>query len=376
MANYLKVYYLPIVPFYNKAILPTIVGSLPFLRHIFIEERIQIVHGHSAFSTLAHEALFVASLLGLGTVFTDHSLFGFADASAIVTNTILRHTLANTDHCICVSHTGKENTVLRSGVKKSHVSVIPNAVDCDIFQPQLNFAEDTFDDKQREKVIVVIGSRLVYRKGIDLVAPILPKLCQRDFNGISVDFVIGGDGPKRIVIEETIEHYGLQSRVQMLGELCHSDVRDKLLIKGDIFLNTSLTEAFCMAILEAVACGLTVVSTKVGGIPEVLPERYIHFVEPEVASIEAGLVKAVEEVIANRQPSKEECHSFVRKTYDWRNVAERTEVVYDAIMKSEAKSLSKRVRHHWECGRLAGPLMAILYLFCHYWIIVLNFLDQ
>ena len=49
----------------------------------------------------------------------------------------------------------------------------------------------------------------------------------------------------------------------MLGEISHCDVRDRLLVRGDIFLNTSLTEAFCMAIVEAVACGLTVVSTKV-----------------------------------------------------------------------------------------------------------------
>ena len=66
MANYLKVYYLTIVPFYNQAALPTIVGSLLTLRHIFRTESIQIVHGHSAFSTLTHEALFVGSLLNLG----------------------------------------------------------------------------------------------------------------------------------------------------------------------------------------------------------------------------------------------------------------------------------------------------------------------
>ena len=116
MANDLKVFYLPIVPFYNQAVLPTIVGSLPYLRHIFKSECIEIVHGHSAFSTLAHEALFVGSILGLGTVFTDHSLFGFADASAIVTNTFLKFSLANTDHCICVSHTGKENTGMYSSL--------------------------------------------------------------------------------------------------------------------------------------------------------------------------------------------------------------------------------------------------------------------
>lgn len=54
----------------------------------------------------------------------------------------------------------------------------------------------------------------------------------------------------------------------------------KVLIKGDIFLNTSLTEAFCIAIVEAASCGLFVVSTKVGGIPEVLPESMITFAEP------------------------------------------------------------------------------------------------
>ena len=51
-----------------------------------------------------------------------------------------------------------------------------------------------------------------------------------------------------------------------------------------------MREAFCMAILVAVACGLTVVSSKVGGIPEVLPEKYIRFVEPEVNSKGNGLV--------------------------------------------------------------------------------------
>ena len=40
------------------------------------------------------------------TVFTDHSLFGFADTSAIVTNNFLQASLADVDHCICVSYTG------------------------------------------------------------------------------------------------------------------------------------------------------------------------------------------------------------------------------------------------------------------------------
>lgn len=57
------------------------------------------------------------------------------------------------------------------------------------------------------------------------------------------------------LLEEIRERRGLQDRVTLLGSLKHSNVRD-VLVKGDIFLNTSLTEAYCMAIVEAVSCGL------------------------------------------------------------------------------------------------------------------------
>jgi len=46
-------------------------------------------------------------------------------------------------------------------------------------------------------------------------------------------------------------------------------------------MNTSLTEAFCIAILEAACAGLYVVSTRVGGIPEILPEDMISFANPD-----------------------------------------------------------------------------------------------
>lgn len=55
---------------------------------------------------MAHEALFHAWSMGLRTVFTDHSLFGFADASAILTNKLVsEYSLINVDRIICVSYT-------------------------------------------------------------------------------------------------------------------------------------------------------------------------------------------------------------------------------------------------------------------------------
>lgn len=65
MTGNLKIYYLPIRTFYSQCILPTMMCNIPMLRYILIREQIDIVHGHSAFSALAHEVMFVGKLLGL-----------------------------------------------------------------------------------------------------------------------------------------------------------------------------------------------------------------------------------------------------------------------------------------------------------------------
>ena len=73
-------YYLPIPVLVDQMICPTFgLLTLPFLRKIFLKHSVNVVHGHSAFSPLAHEAILIARIMGLHTVFTDHSLFGFAN---------------------------------------------------------------------------------------------------------------------------------------------------------------------------------------------------------------------------------------------------------------------------------------------------------
>ena len=52
--------------------------------------------------------------------------------------------LADCNHCICVSHTGKENTVLRAKVRKERVSVIPNAVDTALFTPDATKRQNNY----------------------------------------------------------------------------------------------------------------------------------------------------------------------------------------------------------------------------------------
>nr|CAG4649287.1 EOG090X0515 [Scapholeberis mucronata]SVE93584.1 EOG090X0515 [Scapholeberis mucronata] len=354
MTNGLKVYYLPIKTMHDQVVLPTAFASLSIFRNIFIRERIEIVHGHSAFSTLAHEGILIGRLLGLKAVFTDHSLNGFADISAILTNKLLEITLSGCNHCICVSHTGKENTVLRAKVPADQVSVIPNATDTTLFKPDIS-------KRDKDRITIVALSRLVYRKGIDLLARVIPIVCKKYPN---VYFLIGGDGPKRILLEQVREKEGLHERVSLLGALDQSEVHQTLL-RGHIFLNTSLTEAYCIAIVEAAACGLQVVSTKVGGIPEVLPPEMIKMAQPNVDAIVSALDDAIDSHLRGTCMSPWDCHRFIDGTYNWVDIATRTELIYNTIKKQPNTSVGQLLCRYRNCGPIAGPFFVLIFTLCY-----------
>lgn len=184
----------------------------------------------------------------------------------------------------------------------------------------------------------------------------------------------------------------------------YRQVRD-VLTQGHIFLNTSLTEAYCMAIVEAASCGLQVVSTKVGGIPEVLPSDLIILTEPNVESVLNGVLLAIKRLVLHRQqtshtnghiskysqmnghhkqpkpensqstdvsktmninqskkskrkPRKSEeksnetptdilcpfeCNETVRNLYNWNNITKRTENVYHRVINEPDPSFGDKI---------------------------------
>lgn len=346
MTGGLKVYYIPWRPFLMQNTLPTFYGTLPVIRNILIREKISLVHGHQAFSTLCHEALMHARTMGYKVVFTDHSLYGFADVGSIHMNKVLQFTLADISQAICVSHTSKENTVLRSGLPPEKVYVIPNAVDTAMFKP-------ASERPNSNEIIIVVISRLVYRKGADLLVEVIPKVCREYPN---VRFIVGGDGPKRVRLEEMREKHSLQDRVEMLGAVPHARVRS-VLISGHIFLNSSLTEAFCIAILEAASCGLLTVSTRVGGVPEVLPDDMIVLAEPDPDD----MVRATKEAISILPTiDPQVMHNRMKTMYDWHDVAKRTEIVYSRALKCSNQSILERLSRYLSCGAWAGKLFCLV----------------
>ncbi|KAK5128880.1 hypothetical protein LTR85_000213 [Meristemomyces frigidus] len=400
----LKVYHLPHWIVYRSTTFPTVFSSFPILRQIFIRERIDIVHGHASLSNLCHEGLLHARTMGLVTVFTDHSLFGFSDAASILANKLLKFSLSDVGHVICVSHTCKENTTLRASLNPLAVSVIPNAVVASNFRP-LQPHEAKLSHLQGDKgtllppppdpsrpigpgdpITIIVINRLFYNKGTDLLISALPLLLRRHDN---LRFIIAGSGPKAIDLEQTLDSLPQnllltpsgQSKVVQLGSIRHEEVRD-VMVRGQLLLSTSLTEAFGTVLVEAASCGLMVVATRVGGVPEVLPGNMTVFVLPEVEDVVRGVTEAVG-LLTSKAVRRDKFHDLVKNMYSWSDIARRTERVYDLITGSpsapdnegyyseewagygqsaqtQSLALIDRLKRYYGCGIWAGKLFVIV----------------
>ncbi|VFQ71966.1 unnamed protein product [Cuscuta campestris] len=122
---------------------------------------------------------------------------------------------------------------------------------------------------------------------------------------------------------------------------------------------SSLTEAFCIAILEAASCGLLTVSTRVGGVPEVLPDDMIVLAEPDPSDMVRAITKAI---CMLPQIDPIFMHNRMKKLYSWHDVAKRTEIVYDRALKHSNPPLLERLSRYLTCGAWAGKLFFIVML--------------
>lgn len=275
------------------------------------------------------------------------------------------------------------------------VSVIPNALVAENFEP-LSYRNDRKENlkvnpldarpppppPQRlgptDMITIVVISRLFYNKGTDLLIAAIPRILANDPN---VRFIIAGSGPKAIDLEQMLERRVLHDRVELLGPVRHEEVRN-VMVRGHIYLHPSLTEAFGTVIVEAASCGLYVVCTRVGGIPEVLPKHMTTFAKPEEDDLVQATGKAIAALRANKVRT-ERFHDQVKMMYSWTNVAERTERVYDGITGAlseeefygdipgggwsatrgrtgvQSFALIDRLKRYYGCGTWAGKLFCL-----------------
>lgn len=104
---------------------------------------------------------------------------------------------------------------------------------------------------------------------------------------------------------------------------------------------------------------LQVVSTKVGGIPEVLPPDLIYLVEPTISALIEGLEMAITDYKrGNTRPF--EMHKRISLFYNWFNITKRTEIVYNLVKREAKRNLGQRLASQIQSGVLAYLLVVSL----------------
>ncbi|BAM41788.1 glycosyl transferase [Theileria orientalis strain Shintoku] len=339
MENGIKVYHQWNNGLIPPSTIPTFIDLFPYYRNILIREKVDVVHTHMSASRLKLEIETYSIILGYRVVFTDHSLFSFSDLGPIFLNEDIKHYSPFLDHLVAVSNRHKENIVLRSEVDPRKISVIPNGLESKDFGCNA-------EQLPLDKIVIVYICRLCERKGIDLVVQVIPIVCKRHKN---VEFIIGGGGDRIAMVRAMVDKFYLHDRVQILGYVPTHEVNN-VLRRGHIFLVTSQTESFCIAALgahlflndisEAASSGLIVVSTSVGGIPEILPHDMVLLSDYDPLAFSYRIDEAIG-MLSTVDTRK--YHERVKNMYSWEKTALKLTGVYYKALLTPRMSLREKI---------------------------------
>src|SRR3989344_3165447 len=156
--------------------------------------------------------------------------------------------------------------------KNLKVSLIPNGVDIHNFSRQFSYGEMTDLEKklgiQPDDEVIISASRLVPKNGLDLLIEALALI--RDKNpGTVYKLILAGEGPLEESLKFRVESLKLDKNVIFIGAVDHKELSLYFKI-SDVFVRPSRSEGLGSAFLEAMAAGVPIVGTKVGGISDFL----------------------------------------------------------------------------------------------------------
>ena len=221
---------------------------------------------HSVSALLARQMLavrgrrlpFVTTLHG-----TDITLVGLDRCYLPIT----QYAIQESDGVTSISSYLKEQTVEHFGVTRE-IEVIPNFVNCNVYAPIKDEARRAEARKRLaapdEAILMHLSNFRPVKRVVDVV-----KIFARIVQEMPAQLILVGDGPDRSAAEWLAHDLGIQARVHFVGKL---ESVNELLPLADILLMPSELESFGLAALEAMACKVPSIATRVGGVPELIDD--------------------------------------------------------------------------------------------------------
>jgi glycosyltransferase involved in cell wall biosynthesis len=204
--------------------------------------------------------------------------------------------------------------------------MIPNGVDAERFAPGPSEARAAWGIGADETVIV-LARRLVKKNGVVGFAKAVAQMRERNFR-----VVVAGDGPDREEMVEILAKAGMRDRVTFLGAVPNSSMPE-IYRACDIGVLPSLAEATSISGLEAMACGLPLVGTNVGGIPAIVADGVSGVLVPpaDPKALAEALGRMVDDAGLRRAMGKAGRRS-AQDNFSWPIIARRTAAAYEACL--------------------------------------------
>lgn len=213
------------------------------------------------------------------------------------------------------------------GIRPEKISLIPGSVDPERFRP----SGDRDALRRRlgwpmDRRIIFCVRRLVARMGIAELIESFAKIAARLPD---VDLHIGGRGGLESDLRAQVLRLGLERRIVFCGFIPEDDLPDYYAASDLSILPSQKLEGFGLAAIEALACGVPVLVTPVGGLPEVVAGLRQNLIldgsDPD--AIAHGLMRAF--AVPGFLPPAGECRAFAEKNYSIREMARLSADVYD-----------------------------------------------
>lgn len=241
-------------PLYTLALASKMVETAKYEKLDLFHCHYAIPHATSAF--LAKEMLGRSDIKVITTLHgTDITLVGLEPSFLPV----MKFSIERSDGVTAVSRFLREKTLTNYGIDKD-IEVIPNFVDTRKYYRHPKEEVRSHFGSSDEKIIVHISNFRPVKRVADAI-----RIFDQLRHKVPSKLVIVGDGPDRSQCELLTRELGIHDHVRFLGK--QTDVIH-VLSTADLFLMPSQSESFGLSALEAMACGVPVISSSVGGLPE------------------------------------------------------------------------------------------------------------
>ena len=224
------------------------------------------------------------------------------------------------DYVTSVSQSLKDDTLKLFKIKNK-IKVIPNFIELDKMKKDpLAPCHRSVMAKENERIITHISNFRKVKRIPDII-----KIFYNIQKEMPAKLMMVGDGPEKEKAEILCMELGIYDKIIFFG---NSNEIDKILCLTDLFLLPSETESFGLAALEAMACGVPVISSNSGGLPEVNFEGISGYLS-NVGNVEEMAANAIKILKDDKTLSEFKANALeVAKKFDIKNILPKYEALY------------------------------------------------